>query len=677
MRRQLFTFGFNSARHCAEGANRHFATGKTSGFTQGCVGFVAGFGAWYAMEQRGWVDDCTVRQASGAVHRSAFALRHGDGDAWVEKAIPKTVKAFLDRNDLLRVSPPTSIPTTAMENSTDDRATLSSMLRECSLPEQLEWLSDHVSESVPYFWIEELVHTWAAMYFGKHFYGTQCAEPQGSHASPSSGAGDELTGVVAQDVAGEVANHKEFAGAERDTWSGVSDLTGLVRDAAADAIHVAKQVRQETTVIQRRATLPAPTCDGADDLIRGLWHHLASGVLSPQAGWGALAVLCQASEVYAIALAKHIAVDSGVVPAPYQPVRFDTIKLGSRDIESNDSPAGDYQRPIYAPRCSQIRDEREALACFIATVDAARRVTMKARDNAPGPSAHTGTLACGPPLDLVSIRDASINASPEKPCEFAPLRPPLHDYARWRESIESATNHALCTVERVSSRPLAVKAPTTAHAVNASEDDQAAALCDGSFAASMDPLVMTLAAVDAALTREAARHQGDRYDFAWTHPTNWFYPLLKVVGLKRKPVDMHGAETNNVSIRAAAVLGGFPSSLHRDPTLPFTIDRYGSLASTFSLIRDDHGVRDPEGLGAFLRAYTHSAAENISRLSKTPRPGTVTSSHVEDHHTSRAEMAQSLRQATFARVIACGRLLHTAQQVEQWMTATSSEPFRP
>jgi hypothetical protein len=547
------------------------------------AGFGGGFGAWLAFENTGVVDEATIATGRMQLRASAHQLRHGGG-------LGETVQGFLDDAGLFAVDPPVGGPPTEGANAAgDDRASFADVLRSCALPEQLDWLSEHVSESIPYFYIEELVHTWGCVHFARRVYG----------------------------------------------------YDPTVADAGADAAKAAAAIIEaDSRILKERAEMAFATNDGVDVLIRGIWHLLAAGIVAPQAGWSALAALVTSSPRNALAFAKHVGVDTGVVPPPYEPVGMTEVaQPPPPQLEEDGAEAPEAPPPMLVPqyghRVATIASEAEALACFAAVVDAARRITTRAARSDPDVQAGTQPelFACGPPYDLITPRNGAA-------FEKRPVAPPL-------AACISALRHR----------------------------DRA------SVAAAMDPLVATMAAVDQALSSEAARHQRRRYGASWVRPWTWH----RAVGLgTRAPPATSEAAALGATLPLRCLgsgVGAEPTTgvevgrsdtevprcvPKRDPTLPFRVSERKTLARALELVSSGRGkdgdagaddadssvmLADPEGLVRWLEAYAASASANIEQLANQDR---------------------KLDDRVVFPAIARRQLEGLAERVSQWMQQTTA-----
>jgi hypothetical protein len=560
------------------------------------VGFGAGMAAWIALEQTGCVDAETLARVRYRMHAALYNCRHGnDADGGV--VLPPALRRWLDDRDLFTVREPSLAPVPGGADE-DGRASFADVLMNCSLPEQMEWLADHVSEQIPYFYIEELVHTWAAIHFGHLLYGIE--PPAASNAAdatvPATGGGDA-----------------------KQHWT--SELWKAGSLAAQDAVAVSQSMDLDAQAIRTRAALPSATPEGADELVRGIWNLLASGVLSPQAGWGALAVLTQVSDRNAIALAKHIAVDTGSIAPPFAP----------EQVKGLSTPEG--MQVTFRPRHVSITTEREAWSCFTAVVDATRKVVARAAAAAGPMSSADDMVPCGPPLALGRDRVQRIPHRAGVAADFAPLVPPLQGYSRWLEQAE-ATGDAL--LDHLG-RTIGASMPKERGVAGQLRDQL---LSGGCVAAAMDPVVLVLAAVDQALAREITRRQRDRSCFVWSKPLNWSYPLLRSVGLMSKPTP------------ATSGSGEPPIVLSRASTeLPFApVD--GSLVPALARVQDPQNATESRDLLAWVRRYTWVAGNNIAQLSND------TSTTENGYDTG--------RRAAIARLAAAGRLGQVAHHIHTW-----------
>ncbi|CUG86106.1 membrane-associated protein, putative [Bodo saltans] len=130
------------------------------GFGIPLIGFGVGWGGYSAMEQFQLVDSSVIQWT----HLYNLKLQR-----MVQQQLPETLaqrmtftKEQLDAM-ILHLEAATSGNDTAT-NAQAERVPFKKILADCRPQEQMEWLTDHVSEDVPYFFIADIFHSWAELH---------------------------------------------------------------------------------------------------------------------------------------------------------------------------------------------------------------------------------------------------------------------------------------------------------------------------------------------------------------------------------------------------------------------------------------------------------------------------------------------------------------------------------
>lgn len=190
------------------------------------LGFGIGWGSYSLIEQYHLIDDRYIRLTH------LWNLR---GQRWLRTVVPEGA------SEALRFPPAESLDamirvleqeyqTTAADKPQQQRVPFTQILRDCRTQEQMEWLSDHVSEDVPYFFIADIFHSWAELHQDRylpsaHVEGvensSQCLPRDAAFDSKvvSEGVWEKmLSEVLPYDVAVRVLAVLAVAGKENAKW---------------------------------------------------------------------------------------------------------------------------------------------------------------------------------------------------------------------------------------------------------------------------------------------------------------------------------------------------------------------------------------------------------------------------------------------------------------------------
>eukprot|EP00744_Colponema_vietnamica_P023561 GILI01034139.1.p1 GENE.GILI01034139.1~~GILI01034139.1.p1 ORF type:complete len:328 (+),score=31.33 GILI01034139.1:71-985(+) len=119
------------------------------------VGFGIGWGGWDLMERYELVSP----EAQQWLHLNRLKAQRG-----VKASLPEGAGSFLVREsveDLDRAIANLSAPPI---ESVDNRLKFVEVLQQCRIQEQLEWMEEHAQEDIPFFFIADLFHAFAALH---------------------------------------------------------------------------------------------------------------------------------------------------------------------------------------------------------------------------------------------------------------------------------------------------------------------------------------------------------------------------------------------------------------------------------------------------------------------------------------------------------------------------------
>jgi hypothetical protein len=131
------------------------------GFGIPLIGFGVGWGGYSMMEQFQLVDSSVIQWT----HLYNLKLQR-----LVQRQLPETLAQRMsftkDQLDAMiqHLEASTSGNDAAVTQA--DRVPFKKILGDCRPQEQMEWLTDHVSEDVPYFFIADIFHSWAELHEG-------------------------------------------------------------------------------------------------------------------------------------------------------------------------------------------------------------------------------------------------------------------------------------------------------------------------------------------------------------------------------------------------------------------------------------------------------------------------------------------------------------------------------
>lgn len=126
------------------------------------VGFGIGWGGYSIVESSGLVDERRMLQTHCFNLKAQRLVRR-----YAPTQISDTLCMPQENLDAMIAVLENAIATGSSAGSAQtesDRVPFSKILQECRVQEQLEWLSDHLLEDVPYFYIADIFHSWAEIH---------------------------------------------------------------------------------------------------------------------------------------------------------------------------------------------------------------------------------------------------------------------------------------------------------------------------------------------------------------------------------------------------------------------------------------------------------------------------------------------------------------------------------
>lgn len=239
-----------SANHAgAETAAPSFARRVLSSqWLHTALAFGVGWGAWIAAERFEVIPAERIAGGRLAVWQGLHALRHSD-----DSQLPASLRAALDERELLQVPPP------PQRQDSEKRQSFCDVLSQCPMDEQLDWLGEQVSEEIPYFFIEELVHTFACLQCNALYYTAPSDEAVASRAAMAARAKlpSRTPDGVDELVAGIWRLTRQGSITPAAGWGALAALTTTEDYAAAVALHAAHEagITDRKSLDERTAVL--------------------------------------------------------------------------------------------------------------------------------------------------------------------------------------------------------------------------------------------------------------------------------------------------------------------------------------------------------------------------------------------------------------------------------------